>query len=50
MNSLTGLGEMHLFKFFVEEAGDDRGWPVMRYKVCLNGDVVDEFGGYVTSL
>ena len=25
---LIGLGEMHLFKFYV---GDD-GWPVMRYK------------------
>ena len=23
-----GLGEMHLFKFYV----DDDGWPVMRYK------------------
>ena len=25
---LIGLGEMHLFKFYV----DDDGWPVMRYK------------------
>ena len=33
-NKLIGLGEMHLFKFYVEETGDDMGWPVMRYKVC----------------
>jgi hypothetical protein len=32
-NKLSGLGEMHLFKFYVEEDGEDRGWPVMRYKV-----------------
>ena len=32
-NKLIGLGEMHLFKFYVEK-GDDMGWPVMRYKVC----------------
>ena len=32
-NKLIGLGEMHLFKFYVEEKGDDMGWPVMRYKV-----------------
>jgi hypothetical protein len=32
-NKLSGLGEMHLFKFYVEEDGDDQGWPVMRYKV-----------------
>jgi hypothetical protein len=32
-NKLFGLGEMHLFKFYVEEDGGDRGWPVMRYKV-----------------
>ena len=25
---LIGLGEIHLFKFYV----DDDGWPVMRYK------------------
>ena len=25
---LIGLGEMHLFKFYV----DDDGWPVMKYK------------------
>ena len=25
---LIGLGEMHLFKFYV----DDDGWPIMRYK------------------
>ena len=32
-NKLIGLGEMHLFKFYVEEKGDDMGWPVMRYKI-----------------
>ena len=32
-NKLIGLGEMHLFKFYIEEKGDDMGWPVMRYKV-----------------
>jgi hypothetical protein len=32
-NKLSGLGEMHLFKFYVEEDGEDRGWPVMRYKM-----------------
>ena len=32
-NKLIGLGEMHLFKFYVEEKGNDMGWPVMRYKV-----------------
>ena len=32
-NKLIGLGEMHLFKFYVKEKGDDMGWPVMRYKV-----------------
>jgi hypothetical protein len=25
VNALTGLGEMHIFKFFVEADGDDRG-------------------------
>ena len=33
-NKLIRLGEMHLFKFYVEENGDDMGWPVIRYKVC----------------
>jgi hypothetical protein len=28
-NSLIGLGDMYLFKFYVEEDGDDWGWPVM---------------------
>jgi hypothetical protein len=28
-NKLSGLGEMHLFKFYVEEHGEDRGWPVL---------------------
>ena len=32
-NKLIGLGKMHLFKFYVEETGDDMGWPVMQYKV-----------------
>ena len=32
-NKLIGLEEMHLFKFYVEEKGDNMGWPVMRYKV-----------------
>ena len=32
-NKLIELGEMHLFKFYVEEKGDDMDWPVMRYKV-----------------
>ena len=32
-NKLIGLGEMHLFKFYVEEKGNDMGWLVMRYKV-----------------
>ena len=32
-NKIIGLGEMHLFKFYVEENGDDMGWLVMRYKV-----------------
>ena len=32
-NKLIGLRKMHLFKFYVEEKGDDMGWPVMRYKV-----------------
>ena len=32
-NKLIGLGEMHLFKFYVEENGDDMDWLVMRYKV-----------------
>jgi hypothetical protein len=32
-NKLSGLGEMRLFKFYVEEDGEDRGWLVMRYKV-----------------
>ena len=32
-NKLIRHGEMHLFKFYVEEKGDDMGWPVMRYKV-----------------
>ena len=33
-NKLIGLREMHLFKFYVEENGNDMGWPVIRYKVC----------------
>jgi hypothetical protein len=32
-NKLSRLGEMHLFKFYVEEDAEDRGWPVMRSKV-----------------
>ena len=32
-NKLIGLGEMHLFKFYVEEKGNDMGWPIMRYKI-----------------
>ena len=32
-SKLIGLGEMHLFKFYVEEKSDDMGWPVIRYKV-----------------
>ena len=32
VNKIVGLGDKHLFKFYVEEDGDDRGWPVMRYK------------------
>ena len=34
-NKLIGLGEMHLFKFYVEENSNDMGWPIMRYKVCF---------------
>jgi hypothetical protein len=41
VNALTGLSEMHIFKFFVEADGDDRGWPVMRYKVPFSFDAVD---------
>ena len=33
-NKLIELGEMHLFKFYFEENGDDMGWLVMQYKVC----------------
>ena len=33
-NKLIGLREIHLFKFYVEEKGNDIGWPVMHYKVC----------------
>jgi hypothetical protein len=32
-NKLFRLGEMHLFRFYVEEDGEDRGWLVMRNKV-----------------
>ena len=32
-NKLIGLGEMHLFKFYVEEKGNNMGWPIMRYKI-----------------
>ena len=32
-NKFIGLGEMHLFKFYIEEKGNNMGWPVMRYKV-----------------
>jgi hypothetical protein len=32
-NKLSRLGEMRLFKFYVEEDGEGRGWPVMHYKV-----------------
>ena len=32
-NKLIELGEMHLFKFYVEENGNNMDWPVMRYKV-----------------
>ena len=33
-NKLIGFGEMHLFKLYVEEKGDNMGWLIMRYKVC----------------
>ena len=33
-NKLIGLGEMHLFKFYVEEKGNDMSWLLMHYKVC----------------
>ena len=32
-NKLCELGEMHLFKFYIKEDGEDQGWPVMQYKV-----------------
>ena len=32
-NKLIGLEEIHVFKFYVEEKGDNMGSPVMRYKV-----------------
>ena len=32
-NKLIGLGEMHLFKFYVEKNGDDMGWPIILYMV-----------------
>jgi hypothetical protein len=32
-NKLLGLKEMHLFKFYIEEYGEDQEWPVMRYKL-----------------
>ena len=32
-NKFIGLGEMHLFKLYVEEKDNDMGWLVMRYKV-----------------
>jgi hypothetical protein len=41
-NSLSRLGDMHLFKFFVEEDGNDCKWPVMRYKVPLNSKVKND--------
>lgn len=31
-NAIEGHSEMHLFKFYVVEDGEDAGWPVMRYK------------------
>ena len=33
-NKFIGLGQIHHFKFYVEEKGDNMGWLVMRYKVC----------------
>ena len=42
-NKLIGLGEMHLFKFYVEENGNDMGWPVMRYKVLLKLYIFEAF-------
>jgi hypothetical protein len=34
-NKLSRLKEMHLLKFYMEEDGEERGWPVMLYKVLL---------------
>lgn len=31
-NKIVGLGDKYLFKFYIEENGDDRGWLVMQYK------------------
>ena len=31
-NAIERHGDMHLFKFYVVEEGDDAGWPMMRYK------------------
>ena len=41
VNALIGLGEMHIFKFFVEADGDDHGWPIMRYKVLFSFDAAN---------
>ena len=31
--SSLDLEKMHLFKFYIEEKGNDMGWLVMRYKI-----------------
>ena len=33
-NKLIGLGEMHPFKFYVVEKGDNMDWLVIHYKIC----------------
>ena len=32
VNKIVGLGDKNLFKFYMEDDGDDQGGPMMRYK------------------
>ena len=53
-NKLIGLGEMHLFKFYVEENGDDMGWPVSitRFvlKLCIFEVVISSMVAFLGKL
>ena len=49
-NKLIRLGEMHLFKFYVEETGDDMGWPVCGTRFVLKLCIFEAVISYMVAV